>query len=396
MLNQFDEQIDRRNTASTKWDTCEELFYSEEVLPMWIADMDFRNPEPVLEAMKDVIDQGVLGYSFPCDSLYTAIIEWQKERHALELTKEHILFSPGVVSSLGLAVQAFTVKGEAVMIHDPVYPPFAHIVEINERKLVRSSLLIKDGKYRMDLVDMEQKFKQQHIKLFFLCHPHNPGGRVWSREELIELIELCRQYNVLVISDEIHGDLIYPSIEFVSPVSIKKEYRETIVTLTSVTKTFNLAGIKNSMIFVYDEELKEKLEKAQEKLELCQINTFGLTGTEAALRYGGPWLQELMAYLTQSRKMVCDFFDQNLPNVFYMVPEATYLCWFNVSALGLKDTELKEYFSDIGKIGLNDGLPYGSSGAQFMRLNFAAPQSVVQEGLERIKKVFDTAKQTAR
>lgn len=394
MSEQFDRIIDRQNTKSVKWDTCGELFQSLDVLPMWIADMDFRVPAPVLDSMKEVLEKGILGYSYPCPSLFEAIINWQRESRKLELTREDILFSPGVVSSLALSVQSFTKKGEAVMVHDPVYPPFSSMIETNERKLIRSSLKIKNGQYQMDFQEMEEKFVREKVRLLFLCHPHNPGGRVWSSFELSQLMELCQKHHVLVISDEIHSDLVYPGIDFISPVTLKEEYKQSVITLTSVTKTFNLAGIKNSMIFVLDPFLREKMQLVQAKIEMDQINTFGYIGTESALCYGKPWLNELMDYLDETKTMVCHFFDQHLPHVFYMVPEATYLFWFDASSLGIPDEDLKIYFADIGKIGLNDGGAYGPSGTQFMRLNFAAPRPVVQEGLERIKKVFESKKQT--
>lgn len=392
MSHLFNQKIDRRQTDSVKWDHCKEFFHSDDVLPMWIADMDFRNPQPVLDHLSKVVEHGVLGYTCPCDSLYNAIIDWQKNRHQLFLKKEEILFSPGVVPSMGLLIQALTEEKDAVLIHDPVYPPFSHIVENNNRTLIRSSLTIEEGKYRMNIEEMEQLIQKHKIKMFLLCHPHNPGGRVWSKEELQAVADLCARYNVLVVSDEIHGDLMYPGVDFVSPVTMKEHYKDFIITLTSVTKTFNLAGIKNSMMFILNEQIREQVQMESEKLELCAINTFGLVGTEAALRKGDEWLEELMIYLDENRRIACAYFDEHLPDSFYMNPQATYLLWFNVSSLNVPDEDLKDHFAHVGKIGLNDGISYGPLGSQFMRLNFAVPQSVLLDGLERIKLTFESSK----
>ena len=386
----FNQIVDRNDTCSIKWDQREELFNHSDVLPMWVADMDFKSPQPVLDSLSTLLEKGVLGYTFPTDSIYEAIMDWQKNKHHLSLKKEDILFSPGVVPSLGLVVQALTQEGDSVLIHDPVYPPFAEIVEKNNRNLVRSSLLIEDGKYTMDLNEMETLIKEQDVKMFFLCHPHNPGGRVWTKEELIQVSDLCLRNDVLLVCDEIHGDLVYPDVEFLSPVTLNPAYEDIIITLASVTKTFNLAGIKNSMIFVLNKDLREKITNEIEKLECCAINSFGLAGTESALREGEEWLNDFLEVMLQTRELVTAYFDEHLPNVFYMVPEATYLLWFNVSSLGIEDAELTQHFADVGKIGLNDGISYGPHGSQFMRLNFAAPQSVVVDGLNRIKKVFES------
>lgn len=392
MGNLFEKEINRENTNSIKWDLKEELFQEEDVLPMWIADMDFKSPQFALDAISEMMTEGALGYTYIPDSLYEAIIVWQKKHHQMDLEKENIIFSPGVIPSLGLCIQAFTQPGESVLIHDPVYPPFAGLVEANGRKLVRSALKIEDNHYVMDLDDMEEKIVSENVKVFLLCHPHNPGGRVWTKEELVAVVELCREHDVIVVSDEIHGDLVFPGVDFFSPVALHSDYEDTVISLTSVTKTFNLAGIKNSMLFVFNEDLKEKIEVEILKTELNAVNTFGLVATEAVLTEGDSWLEELMATLTKNRQMVADFFDTKLPEVFYMHPEATYLCWFDVSSLGIPDEELIYHFAKVGKVGLNDGISYGPNGTQFMRVNFAAPPSLLKEGLARIETVFKANK----
>ncbi len=389
MSKYFDENINRHGTHSVKWDMNEAIFGKADVLPMWVADMDFASPQPVIEALHQLVDSRILGYSFAPDSLYDTIINWQTERHHLLLKKEDILFSPGVVPSIAACIQALTQKGEAVMIQDPVYHPFADMVDMNERQLIRSALKIEEDQYKMDFADIEKQIIDQQVKLFILCNPHNPGGRVWSADELTTLLNICQKHHVKVISDEIHNDLVYQPNQFHSAVTLKESYASFVITLAAPTKTFNLAGIKNSMLFILDTDLREKIKLQQAKAEMSNINTFGYAATEAAFSKGSMWLDELMLYLTDNLDIICTFFDKELPDVFYMRPQATYLLWFDCSSLGLEDDALMEAFVTEGKIGLNAGISYGQQGAQFMRFNFAAPRETVLEGLKRIKHVFD-------
>lgn len=385
----FNKIVNRVNTGSIKWDKAERLFGSSDVLPMWVADMDFDNPSPVKEALHNMINDEVLGYTFPKDSLYQSIIDWQSEYHGMTLKRSHISFSPGVLSSIAVAVQAFSQEGDGVLIHDPVYTPFSSMVKKNNRIVYRSNLLIEDNKYTMDFADIDRQMAEQNIKLFILSNPHNPGGRVWSEEELIQLVSLCIKHKVLLISDEIHSDLVYDPYKVVSPVTLKESYKNWVITLHSATKTFNLAGVKASFIIVLDPSLKAKIKTVQQQTELDIINSFGMCATEAAFRQSREWHQELLKYLNENRQLIMDFFDTHLPDVSYMVPESTYLFWFDASKLNIESKKIKQAFADKGKIGLNDGLSYGDNAPDYMRLNFAVPESVLSEGLNRIKEVFD-------
>lgn len=386
----FNKTINRKNTNSIKWDKAEVLFGSDDVLPMWVADMDFENPEPVKKALSDLIDHEVLGYTFPNDSLYESIIKWQAEHHDMDLVKEHISFSPGVLSSIAVAVQAFSKEGDGVLIHDPVYTPFSSMVRKNNRSVFRSNLLTRHNKYVMDFDDIDKQMSQHNIKLFILSNPHNPGGRVWSKEELDTLVKLCIKHGVLLISDEIHSDLVYAPNRALSPVTLKEEYKKHVITLHSATKTFNLAGVKASFIITLDRKLKAKIKTVQQQTELDIINSFGMCATEAAFSHSGKWHGELLDYLKENRQFIMDFFDSELPDVQYMVPESTYLFWFDASSLNIESSKIKKTFAQTGKIGLNDGLSYGSNAPEYMRLNFAVPRPVLLEGLKRIKQVFDT------
>ncbi|SIO00468.1 cystathione beta-lyase [Carnobacterium alterfunditum] len=385
----FDEFIDRHEQNSIKWGYPKTLFGDEPILPMWVADMDFANPPLILDELQKLLDQRILGYTFPPDTLYQTIINWQEEHHNFALTAHDILFSPGVVPSIALLIQTFTKEQDAVMIHDPVYNPFESMVTLNNRRVIRSSLISIDGLFKMDFKDIEQQFIHENIKLFILSNPQNPGGRVWTKQELVQLADLCQKYQVLLCSDEIHGDLVYQPESFFPVAAINEAYKEFVITLTAATKTFNLAGTKNSMIFVQNETLRSALVLAQAKTEQNSINTFGYAATEAAFTTGGPWLEELLAYLKINLDTICTFFDTELPEVSYMKPQGTYLFWFDCSTIGIPDESLTNHFAKVGKIGLNAGSAYGPAGAQYMRLNFAAPHAVVIDGLDRIKYAFD-------
>lgn len=389
MESKFDEIIDRTNQLDIKWGQSEKVFGSIDVLPMWIADMDFASPKPVLDALKSLLDSRILGYTAPPDTLYQAIIDWQKERHHMELTKEAILFSPGVVPSIALIIQTFTKENEAIMIHDPVYTPFSNMITLNHRRCVRSTLIIEQNQFKMDFFEMEKQMVEQQVKLFILCNPQNPGGRVWSKEELIQLAELCKKHQILIISDEIHGDLIFQPYQLASLVTLDLSYQEFVITLSAATKTFNLAGIKTSMIYVQNKFLADQLKLAQAKMEQSNLTTFGYIGTETALTKCSPWLTDLLQYLSENLEIICAFFDKELPDVSYMKPQGTYLFWFDCSSLNMTDAELAAHFATVGKIGLNAGAAYGPAGSHYMRLNFAAPKSLIIEGLNRIKLAFE-------
>ena len=389
MNDLFDEVIDRKDGLGIKWNHLDQVFGSEEVLPMWIADMDYASPEPIIDSLKKVLDTGVLGYTSPPDSLYQAIIDWQKERHQMALTKESILFSPGVVPSIAVIIQALTAEEDAIMIHDPVYTPFSTMIQLNKRRSIRSTLLMENNQFKMDFEDIEKKILAHQVKLFILCNPQNPGGRVWSKEELITLAELCKKHHVLMISDEIHGDLIFSPHQFTSLVTLDPSYQDFVITLSSATKTFNIAGVKLSMIYTQNPTFHHKIQLYQESLEQSCLNTFGFVATETAFSQCGPWLEQLTKNLSENLAIICDFFDAQLPYVSYMKPQGTYLFWFDCSSLGLTDEELMNRFIHIGKIALNSGAAYGPGGSQYMRLNFATPKSLLSEGLKRIKLTFE-------
>lgn len=383
-MTNFEQPIDRLGSNSVKWDAILKSYNEENLLPLWIADMDFKAPAGVLQAYQKLLEHGILGYADTPDTLYTAISNWEQEHFKLAVRKEEILFFSGVLAGITTAIQAFTKPNDVILIHDPVYPPFSNIITTNRRQLVRSQLVEENGHFVMDLADMEEKFKQHQVKVMILCNPHNPGGRVWTKKELYQLGELCQKYQVLVLSDEIHQDLVFPPNKMTSFFNAGEGFSNFSLQFTSMTKTFNLAGIKNSVVFVKNEKLRSQLIRKQEENFQQEINTFGLVGMEAAYETGEEWLAELLPYIQSNITYTMNFFREQLPKVKIMEPEGTYLLWLDFSEYDLSDKELEERFVHKGKVVLNTGVSYGPSGKQHMRLNVACPRVVLEEGLNRI------------
>ena len=383
-MTNFEQPIDRLGSNSVKWDAILKSYNEENLLPLWISDMDFKAPAGVLQAYQKLLEHGILGYADTPDTLYTAISNWEQEHFKLAVRKEEILFFSGVLAGITTAIQAFTKPNDVILIHDPVYPPFANIITTNRRQLVRSQLVEENGHFVMDLADMEEKFKQHQVKVMILCNPHNPGGRVWTKKELYQLGELCQKYQVLVLSDEIHQDLVFPPNKMTSFFNAGDDFSDFSLQFTSMTKTFNLAGIKNSVVFVKNEKLRSQLIRKQEENFQQEINTFGLVGMEAAYETGEEWLAELLPYIQSNITYTMNFFREQLPKVKIMEPEGTYLLWLDFSEYDLSDKELEERFVHKGKVVLNTGVSYGPSGKQHMRLNVACPRVVLEEGLNRI------------
>ena len=383
-MEQFQE-IDRYHTNSVKWDTIEQTYREKDLLPLWVADMDFKAHQPILDAMGQVLKQGVLGYTIESPELVRSVINWQQAQHQVKLDPESILFSSGVIPSLAIAIQAFTEENDQILIFDPVYPPFADMIKRNGRQVVRNSLKVAE-RFEIDFASLEQQL-QEGVKAVILCNPHNPGGRVWTRSELQQLAQLCAQYNVLVISDEIHGDLVFAPHTFTSFYSLE-EFRQHAIVLTSATKTFNLAGIKNSMIFIDNPQLRQRFIDVQARNRQNEINTFGQVGTQAAYETGADWLKDLLTYLEGNVNFVCDFFAENLPEVGVMKPEGTYLIWLDFSAYGLSDQALQRHLIREAKVVLNPGNSFGPGGTGHMRLNIACTKATLAEGLTRIQRAF--------
>ena len=385
MQYDFDTPIDRTHTWSIKHDFKKENGKADDILPLWVADMDFRSPDSVVEALKKAVDHGIFGYSRADESYFDAVAAWYQKRHHLTLQPEWMTCTPGIVFALSIAVRAFTQEGDAVLIQPPVYHPFSRAILRNKRTLVENPLVLKDGHYEMDLEDLEQKVLDEHVKLMILCNPHNPVGRVWTREELTALADICLRHHVYVISDEIHGDFVWQGHEQTPYASISEEACLHSMMCTAPSKTFNLAGMATSNLFIPDPEMRRKFRS--ELLDVGQenMNRLGLFACRAAYEGGGEWLDQLIGYLAGNLALVRDFCKNRVPQIQLVEPEGTYLAWLDCRELGMTDDELMAFFSDEAKVWLDPGKHSGEQGSGFMRFNLGSSRSVIAQALDRIE-----------
>lgn len=385
MQYDFDTPIDRTHTWSIKHDFKKENGKADDILPLWVADMDFRSPDSVVEALKKAVDHGIFGYSRADEWYFDAVAAWYQKRHHLTLQPEWMTCTPGIVFALSIAVRAFTQEGDAVLIQPPVYHPFSRAILRNKRTLVENPLVLKDGHYEMDLEDLEQKVLDEHVKLMILCNPHNPVGRVWTREELTALADICLRHHVYVISDEIHGDFVWQGHEQTPYASISEEACLHSMMCTAPSKTFNLAGMATSNLFIPDPEMRRKFRS--ELLDVGQenMNRLGLFACRAAYEGGGEWLDQLIGYLAGNLALVRDFCKNRVPQIQLVEPEGTYLAWLDCRELGMTDDELMAFFSDEAKVWLDPGTHSGEQGSGFMRFNLGSSRSVIAQALDQIE-----------
>ena len=385
MQYDFDTPIDRTHTWSIKHDFKKENGKADDILPLWVADMDFRSPDSVVEALKKAVDHGIFGYSRADESYFDAVAAWYQKRHHLTLQPEWMTCTPGIVFALSIAVRAFSQEGDAVLIQPPVYHPFSRAILRNKRTLVENPLVLKDGHYEMDLEDLEQKVLDEHVKLMILCNPHNPVGRVWTREELTALADICLRHHVYVISDEIHGDFVWRGHEQTPYASISEEACLHSMMCTAPSKTFNLAGMATSNLFIPDPQMRRKFRS--ELLDVGQenMNRLGLFACRAAYEGGGEWLDQLIGYLAGNLALVRDFCKNRVPQIQLVEPEGTYLAWLDCRELGMTDDELMAFFSDEAKVWLDPGTHSGEQGSGFMRFNLGSSRSVIAQALDQIE-----------
>ncbi|WP_406818009.1 MalY/PatB family protein [Metabacillus indicus] len=388
MMSMFDQKIDRYMTHSVKWDYSEEIFGVKDVLPMWVADMDFRAPDEVISALQERASHGIFGYTSAGPEAKKAVQSWMKARHGWDVTQESIVFSSGVVTALSMAIQSLTDPGDAVLIQSPVYHPFFDMTEKNGRTLVNNQLKLENGAYQIDFEDLEEKAAHQKVKLMLLCNPQNPGGRVWTKEELQRIGEICAKHHVIVVSDEIHSDLMLFGHKHVPFASLSKEHARNSVTCMAPSKTFNLAGLQSSAIIIPNKEIRTKYEEFQKRQGFFTLNTFGIAGLTAAYTHGEKWLDELNSYLEENVNTVISYIEEHLPKLNVIRPDSTYLIWIDCTQLQKTDAELKELLLQKGKLALEDGTKYGPGGEGFVRMNIGCPRSLVHEGLERLRKAF--------
>ncbi|MGE6552950.1 MalY/PatB family protein [Bacillus mycoides] len=383
----YNQQIDRFDTASYKWDQSKILFETEDILPMWVADMDFMSPSAVVNALINRATHGVYGYTIIPDSYYSSIIDWLKRRHDSMVQKEWITHSPGVVTALSILVSCLTKPGDKVLIQSPVYHPFYDVVLQQNRELVTNNLILEDGRYTMDLKDLENKIDSS-VKVMLLCNPHNPVGRVWDEQELERLGALCAKHNIIVISDEIHCDLIYKGNKHVPFSSISEKMKSTSITCISTSKTFNLAGLKTCNLIIQNPHIKELYEKKLKMLSLHSESFFGITAVEAAYTHGEEWLNQLLIYLEGNLNFLLDYFKQHIDEVKVIKPEGTYLVWLDFRGLRMNKENIEKWMYQKAKLALNEGSMFGENGNGFLRMNIACPRATLEEGLSRIRKAL--------
>ncbi|HAM79312.1 MalY/PatB family protein [Ornithinibacillus bavariensis] len=378
----FETVYDRKNTRSVKWDMLDEVFNTSDVLPMWVADMDFRAPKEVTEALLERVKHEIFGYTVIDKDVKASIVNWVARRHHWEINPEWLSFSPGVVTTLHMAVQALTNPNDSILIQTPVYTPFYKVIEEHERKVVKSPLIRKGDTYAIDFEDFEEKLKQG-VKAFILCNPHNPVGRVWKYEELKEIARLCLKYNVFIISDEIHGDLVFPDKKHIPIGSLSEEIANCTITCMAPSKTFNLAGLQASYAVTANPELRKKLDHHFTIQGIHGLNTLGNTALEAAYNFGEPWLNELQEVLVSHHNYVKEELEAKT-DLQVIQSEGTYLLWIDCKSLNMDDKALHSFFIEQAKVGLNKGIDYGVEGSQFMRMNIACPKEILVEGVQRI------------
>jgi cystathionine beta-lyase len=385
----FDAIVDRHNTNCLKYDFADKRGMPTDLLPLWVADMDFKTSSYVQDALKKQAEHGIFGYSEGRENYFAALKNWLKEHHQWDVSEKWLIKTPGVVNALAMAVKAFTEPNDKILIQLPVYYPFSEVIADNGRQIVSNTLIYgDDNKYHMDFADFEEKIVKEKIKLFFLCNPHNPVGRVWTKEELVRIGDICCKHNVIVVSDEIHADFVFSGKHNVF-ANLKKEYAEITVTCTAPSKTFNLAGLQISNIFIANPKLKKAFRQELNGIGYSQLNAMGLTACEAAYRDGGEWYRAMLDYVRKNIEFTKKYVAENLNGVKMVEHEGTYLVWLDFRGTGLNADELDELIINKAKLWLDSGKIFGESGKGFQRINVACPRAVLEEALARIKAALE-------
>lgn len=390
MDNHFNEILDRTNTACEKWDSMAAHNMPEDTLPLWVADMDFRSPPNVLETLERRINHGVFGYSFPSENYLDTLQNWFKMRHNWDIQDKWLIITPGVVFAINTAIRALTGTGDSILIQQPVYPPFASSVLENGRKLVVNQLILENGQYKIDFEDFERQIIQQNVKMFILCSPHNPIGRVWTKEELLNMGDICLKHGVYVVSDEIHQDFIYKGHTHQVFASLKPEFALNSITCTAPSKTFNLAGLQTSNIFIPNKNTCEAFTKELVNTGFGCPNVLGMTACQAAYEGSAGWLDELTGYLWENISFTQSFLQEHTPKIHLVKPQGTYLLWLDCREMGLDNQELHDFFVNNARVWLNDGYSFGQGGDGFQRLNAGCPRSTLENALTRIYNAYQT------
>lgn len=390
MSYDFDRIVDRKNTNSLKYDFAVERGKPADILPLWVADMDFPAPPEVLQSIQEAVAHGIFGYSEVKSNYFQILHDWFFKYYQWDTKEEWLIKTPGIVFAIALAIKALTKEGEGVLIQQPVYYPFSEMVRANKRKLVVNELHYENHRYTIDFDDFEAKIQEEKVKLFLLCSPHNPVGRVWTIEELTRLGEICLKHGVIVIADEIHCDFTYPGYQHTIFANINEAFAMNSIICTAPSKTFNLAGLQISNLFVKNEELRKKLRLEMTKSGYSQLNTLGLVACKAAYEYGEPWLDALKTYLKGNLDYVREFLQTNLPQITLIEPEGTYLIWLDFRSLKLSRKEMEELIVHKAKLWLDPGHIFGPCGEGFERINIACPRAILIKALEQLKQAMET------
>jgi cystathionine beta-lyase len=395
MIYDFDKRIDRTNKASYKWDQSEKLFGRPDILPLWVADMDFEAPKEVVESITRRAEQGIYGYTIRTQGFYDAIVGWLSRRHGWKIEQDWITSSPGVVPALSIAIQVFTEPGDGIILQSPVYYPFYDVIKMNGRIVVDNPLQLKDGRYTIDYELLEQQAKDG-AKMLLLCSPHNPGGRVWTREELVRIGEICAKYQLLVIADEIHHDLVFSGHKHVPYASLSETFAQGSITCIAPSKTFNLAGLQAASVIIPNVEIRRKYNALLKTLSLHMESYFGLTAIESSYTHGDEWLDQLLPYLEGNLEYLLEFAKKHLPNVKVIKPEGTYLVWIDCTAISDNPQELKQLMFDKAGVAFSEGSVFGKQGAGYLRINIACPRSILAEALERFALAVNSAASSSK
>jgi cystathionine beta-lyase len=380
----FDEPARRDGTNCIKYDLRKETFGSADVIPMWVADMDFNTPEFIINALSNRIKHEILGYSFRPPEYFSSLIEWSKIRHKWEIEKDWICFSPGIVPALNFCTLAFTNPGDNIIVQPPVYFPFFSAVEAHGRKLIHNKLKESDGNWEMDFENLKDSIDDR-TKMIFISNPHNPVGRVWYPDELFELVDICLENNILIVSDEIHCDLVLPGYKHTPIARLSKEAAGNTITCLAPSKTFNLAGLSTSSIIISNPKLRKAFNSVIDNLHVGNGNIFGTTASIAAYTNGGEWLDELMNYLNINVSYVMDFCREKIPEIIPLRTEATYMIWLDCRRLKMAGKELHKFFVSNAGVGMNEGSTFGQGGEGYMRMNLACPLKTVQKAWDQIE-----------
>ena len=385
-MSLFDEIIDRKGVASSKWhpNYLNSLFSSEDVLPFWIADMDFRSPSALLDKIKERADYGILAYEYSPDSFFESLINWISDHHHYSLIKENIQASPSIGASIGIAIDCLSEPGDGVIIQPPVFMEYKNFIKNNGRKIVKNILLENDGVYSIDFEDLENKAKETSNKLLILCNPHNPIGQIWDLETVNKIVRICKENDVIVLSDEVHGDIVYGNNIFNGTLAVDPSLHSHIISLYSPVKTFNLGGFADSFIFIKDKELKDRISKSMKRFGLGKTNGLVRDALEAAFRYGEPWLTEVIGYLQGNIDLIDSMLTESGLPIRFNRPAASYQLWLDFRESGMEAADVHTFLSQKAKLGMNAGFVFGREGVGFTRMNIASPRSVIEEGMKRM------------